>query len=120
MRRTTRSERKENAVRFYNGLKEFKKVSLIVERTESKANPNIQPCRFVSVCSDTGYGVPRVIAASNLGIQGCFVELFSSIGVAAERQTAYQNAKFDEWVMTNFGFSITYNDGLVMIFEAVC
>ena len=115
--RTTKKERKENAKRFYDMFmnSSCNKAALVVVRTKS-SNPNINRCKFLVVPSTLAYmGKPVVIAESILGIEGCFIELLGFIKPCAQK-TYYEDG-FNEWLIKNYGFEITYEDGLVFMLE---
>ena len=117
--RTSKTERKENAKRFYINFRNSisDKITIVVNRKES-ANPNLSVCEFVAVPTQTSLGTPVVIARSNLGIEGCFIELLNNINPL--RQKTYYEDGFNEWLLETFGFGITYFDGLVFILEKNC
>lgn len=117
--RISKKERKENARRFYNMFMNgnCKKVAFVVERTESKVNPNIVKCQFLAVPSTLAFMEnPVIIAESNvLGIEGCFMELLEFIKPC--RQKTFYEDGFNKWLMETYGFEITYKDGLVFMIE---
>ena len=118
--RISKKERKENARRFYDIFMNSngKKAAIVVERTESKTNPNINRCQFLAVPSTLAFmEKPVIIAESNvLGIEGCFMELLDFIKPCKQRKT-YCEDGFNEWLMKIYGFEITYKDGLVFMLE---
>ena len=115
----TKKERKENALRFYNSLRNSssKKVAIVIERKES-ANPNINRCRFYAVPPTTWLGNgPILIADSVLGIEGCFIELLGNIKSCPQK--TYWEEGFSDWLNKEYGFRITYNDGFVIMLEKI-
>lgn len=118
--RISKKERKENARRFYNMFmnSSCKKAAIVVERTESKINPNINRCQFLALPSTLAFmEKPVIIAESNvLGIEGCFMELLDFIKLCKQRKTYYEDG-FNKWLMEIYGFEITYKDGLVFMLE---
>lgn len=118
--RISKKERKENARRFYNIFMNSNctQAAIVVERTESKINPNISRCQFLAVPSTLAFmEKPVIIAESNvLGIEGCFMELLDFIKPCKQRKTYYED-DFNEWLMETYGFEITYKDGFVFMLE---
>lgn len=118
--RISKKERKENAKNFYNMFmnSNCNKAAIVVERTESKTNPNINRCQFLTVPSSLAFmEKPVIIAESNiLGIEGCFMELLDFIKPCKQRKTYYEDG-FNDWLMEIYGFNITYKDGLVFMLE---
>ncbi len=115
--RTSKKERKENALKFYNMFmnSSCNKAAIVVKRTNS-SNPNINRCQFLAVPSTLAYMEnPVVIAESTLGIDGCFIELLGFIKNCGQK-TYYEDG-FNEWLMKTYGFEITYKDGLVFMLE---
>lgn len=115
--RTSKKERRENAVRFYNMFmnSNCNKAAIVAKRTESKTNPNINRCQFLAVPS-AFMEKPVIIAESSiLGIEGCFMELLKYIKPC--RQKTYYEDGFNEWMMETYGFGITYKDGFVFMLE---
>lgn len=117
--RISKKERKENAKRFYNMFmnSNCNKVAIVVERTESKTNPNINRCQFLAVPSTLAFmEKPVIIAESSIfGIEGCFMELLEFIKPC--KQKTYYEDGFNEWLMETYGFEITYKDGFVFMLE---
>ena len=114
--RTTKKERQANAKRLYHNLMSCvnTRQAIVIKRTGSSSNPNLNPCQFVAKLSKRESEL--VIAQdSALGMEGCFIEFFDAIGGGVQK-TMYEQG-FSEWVYKTFKFKITYNDGLVMIFE---
>ena len=117
--RISKKERKENARKFYNMFmnSNCNKAAIVVQRTESKTNPNINRCQFLAVPSTLAFMEnPVIIAESNvLGIEGCFIELLEFIKPCVQK-TYYEDG-FNEWLKETYGFEITYKDGLVFMLE---
>ena len=114
--RTTKKERQTNAKRMYQLLMNGSnsRQAVVIKRSESSSNPNLNPCQLVVKLSKMESEM--VIAQdSALGLEGCFIELFNSLGHSIQK-TMYEQG-FNEWVYKTFKFRITYNDGLVMLFE---
>lgn len=119
--RTSKKERKANALRFYNMFmnSNCNKAAIVVQRSES-SNPNISRCQFLTVPSTLAYMEnPIVIAESTLGIDGCFRELldFLNNGYEPLEKKSYYDDGFNEWLNGIYGFEITYKDGLVFMLE---
>lgn len=118
--RTSKKERKENARRFYSIFmnSNCNKAAIVVERTESKTNPNINRCQFLTVPSTLGFmEKPIIIAESNVdGIEGCFMELLNFIKPCRQKKIYHEDG-FNEWLLETYGFEITYKDGLVFMLE---
>lgn len=114
--RTTKAERKDNAISFYRNFMHgnYNKIAVVVERTES-SNPCISRCRFIARVTPLAMVAPLVIAESTMGVEGCFIELLSSIRSCPQK--TYHEDGFDKWLKDTYGFSITYRDGLVFMFE---
>lgn len=115
--RTSKQERKENALRFYSAFmnSNSNKAAIVVQRLNS-SNPHINKCQFLAVPSTLAYMEnPVVIAESTLGIEGCFMELLEFIKPC--RQKTYWEDEFNEWLLKEFGFEITYKDGFVFMLE---
>ena len=108
--RTTQKERTANAKVFNTMLCQHHKGAIVVERANS-SNPNIVRARFV-VCNT--HGTPVVIAESVSGIVGCFMEYFKSIGYKG-KQVEYFDNRFDDWIHEEFGYTIDYKDGMVLM-----
>lgn len=119
--RTSKKERKENALRFYNMFmnSNCNKAAIVVQRSDS-SNPNISRCQFLTVPSTLAYMEnPIVIAESTLGIDGCFRELldFLNNGYEPLEKKSYYDDGFNEWLNGIYGFEITYKDGFVFMLE---
>lgn len=117
--RITKNERKENARKFYNTFmnSNCNQAAIVVEEPNS-SNPSICRCRFLAVRSTFAFMEgPLVIAESGLGISGCFMEFLESIGLDIGTQKPYFDEGFNDWLYKTCKFRITYNDGLVFMFE---
>lgn len=117
--RISKKERKENALKFYNMFmnSNCNKAAIVIKRTESKTNPNINKCQFLAATSTLAFmEKPIVIAESSInGIEGCFMELLEFI--KPYRLKTYYEDGFNEWLMETYGFEITYKDGFVFMLE---
>ncbi|MCC2253589.1 hypothetical protein LKD70_03910 [Ruminococcus sp. CLA-AA-H200] len=58
---------------------------------------------------------PVVISESTFGIEGCFIEPLEAIKPCIQK--TYFEDGFTEWLKREYGFEITYKDGLVFILE---
>ena len=116
MKRTTQKERKENAKRFYSYFENCgTQTAIVVQRSESTSNPYVNRTQFHAVCG-TMKDNPCVIAeSSTLGIEGCFYELLNNIKPMPQK--GYFEAGFKEWMKDNYGLSIVYNDGFVLMIQ---
>lgn len=115
--RTTKKERQENALRFYQAFmnSNCKQAAIVVNRMDS-SNPNINRCQFIAVPSTLAYmEKPVVIAESTFGIAGCFKELIKTINPCPQKD--YYDDGFNEWLKNTFDMEITYKDGLVFMLE---
>lgn len=108
--RTTQKERTENAKAYNAMLCQHHKGAIVVERRDS-SNPNIVKTRFLA-CNT--YGTPVVIAEDVNGIVGCFMEYFKSIGYKG-KQVEYFDDGFADWIYKEFGYTIDYKDGMVLM-----
>lgn len=114
--RTSKEERQFNAKCFFQ---EFvsgcsNRTAIVVEREDSKTNPNIHRCRFLAKVSN---GLPVVISESvNQGISGCFEELIRSI-CGNVKQKKYCEEDFNSWLLLKLSCRMVYNDGFVIILE---
>ena len=91
--RTTKAERKQNAIKIYNSLLNSGSQAIVVQRNDSKNTPYVKT-QFVAA----SFGNPVVIAESGtLGIEGCFIELIEFLkgGIV---QTTYHECGFNEWL----------------------
>ena len=117
--RTSKKERKENALKFYNMFmnSNCNKAAIVVSRTESKSNPYVIRCQFLAVPSTLAFMEKPVVIAESaiLGIEGCFIEFLQNIKEIPQK-TYYEDG-FNDWLKANFGFEITYRDGLVFMLE---
>ena len=113
--RTNKEERKQNAKCFYRSLQTSRRMAVVIDRHESTTNPYVNRTQLLAV-TGTMKGTPVVIAESaSLGLEGCFIELLQSIKDIP--QITLHEQGFATWLKKNYGFSVTYNDGFVMIFE---
>jgi len=115
--RTSKKQRKENAVKFYNMFmnSNCNKAAIVVNKLNS-SNPHVNRCQFLAVLSTLAYmEEPVVIAESTLGIDGCFIEFLGFINPCPKK--TYWEDGFNEWLKNTFNFEITYKDGLVFMFE---
>lgn len=112
MKRTTKSERAENARLFNTMICQNHVAAIVVERSDSD-NPNLIRTRFKACIN---YGEAVVIAESTLGISGCFIEYFRSIGYNG-KQIDYWEDGFCDWIHKEFQYKITYKDGIVIMLE---
>lgn len=117
--RSSKKEREQNAKRFYHIFmnSNCNKAAIVVQRSESTTNPNVNRVQFLAVPSTLGFmEKPVVIAESSAhGIEGCFMELLGFI--KGGTQKTYYEDGFNEWVEENYNFRITYKDGLVFMLE---
>lgn len=119
--KTIKKERKENARRFYETLMDepWSRAAIVVKKCGSTTNPNINRTQFIAVPCGMSYGHGVVIAESSvLGIEGCFVELINFIKGGIRQKTYYEDG-FDKWLEETMGFSIIYNDGLVIMLQRI-
>lgn len=114
---TTKQERKENAVKFYETFmrSNCNKAAVVVKRLDSK-NQAQSKCQFLAVISTLAHmESPVIIAESEAGIDGCFKEFLKAIKPCIPR--SYWDDDFSYWLKENFLFEITYKDGFVFMFE---
>lgn len=114
MQRTTKRERQDNARKFYQlfHAHENNRQCIVVNRND---NGRIQ---FLAVPGMLNWANPVVIAENKaLGIEGCWIELISSIKGGIKQKTYYEDG-FKEWMGEVLGFEITYYDGVVFIVES--
>ncbi len=114
--RVSKKERKENARRFYRSFKDSynQQAAIIVNRTDSNCNPNINRCQLFAVISNAESTKPVMIAESTTAeLDGCFRELLTSIDNCPQK--SYHDSDFDAWIKKTYGFTITYNDGFVIM-----
>ena len=57
-----------------------------------------------------------MIAESVNGVDGCLYELFQNIRRLDIVRNYHENG-FSEWLFENFNLYLTYNDGMVLMFE---
>ena len=104
--RINAKERKINAKQWYSLLINSynSKSAVVVQRFES-SNPNINRVQLLA-CNTIG--TPVVISESIDGIRGCLYELFQNIK---------QLDVVKEWLSENYNIYLTYDDGMVLMFE---
>lgn len=112
--RTNAKKRKSNARQWYSLLINSynSKSAVVVQRYES-SNPNISRVQLLA-CNTIG--TPVVISESIDGLTGCLCELLQNIKKLDTVRTYYEN-DFNDWLSENYNIYITYNDGLVLMFE---
>ena len=112
--RVNAKERKSNARQWYSFLINSydSKSAVVIQRHES-SNPNINRVQLLS-CNTIG--TPVVIAESVNGLTGCFYELFQNIKKLDTIRTYHEN-DFNDWLSENYNMYLTYNDGMVLMFE---
>lgn len=112
--RTNVKERRSNARQWYfllmNGRSS--KSAVVVKRCVS-STPNINRVQLLA-CYIMGTQV--VIAESVDGLTGCFHELLQNIKKLDTVRT-YHEYDFNEWLSENYSMYLTYNDGMVLMFE---
>lgn len=118
--RTSKEQREANAKHwhqiFMHGVSS--KSAIVVQRMQSKSNPNMNRCRFLAVPTAIGFADPVVIAESAThGIDGCFMELVGFLYPGP--QVTYYETGFNDWLKKTLHFEITYRDGLVFMLERV-
>lgn len=114
--RISKKEREKNAKQFYNMFMNGcnTKAAIVAKRINS-SNPHVSRCQFLAVPA-FGWETPVVIAESNFGIEGCFIELFKFLNPGVEQKTYFEEG-FDSWMKENFQCQITYKDGFVFMIE---
>lgn len=112
--RTNVKERRDNARQWYSLLTGSynSKSAVVVQRYES-SNPNINRVQLLT-CNIIG--TPVVIAESADGLTGCFYELLQNIKKLDMIRTYHEN-DFNDWLSENYNLYLTYNDGMVLMFE---
>jgi len=112
--RINAKERKRNAKQWYQLLTNGSNTTAAVaaKRMES-TNPNIFRVQLLA-CNTLN--TPVVIAESVDGISGCLYELFQNIKKTNEI-SIYPEDDFADWLYKNYQLRMTYNDGLVLMFE---
>lgn len=117
--RTSKKERKKNALNFYRTFmnSNCNKAAIVVWRVPS-SNPNRNIWRFMAVPSTLAYmEKPVVIAESAFGINGCFTEFLQNVETKECCQKQYFDDGYNDWLEEEYGFRITYKDGLVFMLE---
>lgn len=114
IQRTNAKERKNNAKQWYSLLINScnSKSAVVIQRYES-SNPNINRVQLLA-CNTIG--TPVVIAETMDGLTGCFYELLKNIKPLDVIRT-YHESNFNEWLSENYNLYLTYNDGMVLMFE---
>ena len=112
--RTNAKERKGNARQWYSRLINSynSKSAVVVQRYES-SNPNISRVQLLA-CN--AIGTPVIISESIDGLTGCLYELLQNIKKLDTVRTYHEN-DFNDWLLENYNIYITYNDGMVLMFE---
>lgn len=112
--RINAKERKINARQWYSLLINSynSKFAVVVQRFES-SNPNINRVQLLA-CNTIG--TPVVISESIDGTRGCLYELFQNIKQLDVAKT-YRENDFKEWLSENYNIYLTYDDGMVLMFE---
>lgn len=112
--RSNMKERKDNAKQWYSLLiNGYNSKSAVVIRKYESSNPNINRVQLLA-CN--AIGTPVVIAESVDGKTGCFYELFQNIKKLNVTKTYHEN-DFNDWLLENYNIYLTYNDGMVLLFE---
>lgn len=112
--RSNMKERKDNAKQWYSLLiNGYNSKSAVVVRRYESSNPNINRVQLLA-CNVIG--TPVVIAESVDGKTGCFYELFQNIKKLNVIKTYHEN-DFNDWLLENYNIYLTYNDGMVLLFE---
>lgn len=113
MKRTSKKERKDNAINFYQLFNNYEenRACIVVNRNNNGRT------QFLVVPGYLNFANPIVIAENAiLGIEGCWIEFIESIIGKIQQKTYYEDG-FKEWLTEITGFSITYYDGMVFIIE---
>ena len=112
--KTNAKERRCNARQWYSQLLAGcnAKSAVVVQRHES-SNPNIRRVRLLSCIF---LGTPVVIAESVDGLAGCIRELLQNIN-KTDKVKDYCECDFKTWLEEQYGLYLSYDDGLVLIFE---
>jgi hypothetical protein len=89
----------------------------VEQRFESKTNPNVNRVQLIGVIGTLAYGeAPVVLAESSTeGVNGCFREFLTSIKDCS--QVEYFDDMFNDFLEEEYGFRITYRDGLIYMLE---
>ena len=111
--RVNEKERKNNARHWYSCLiNSYNSKSAVVVHLCEDA-PNINRIQLLA-CN--AIGTPVVIAESEDGISGCMRELLQNINPSTTAKD-YFDDDFKEWLLENYHLYLTYNDGMVLMFE---
>ena len=112
--RINAKERKSNARQWHSLLiNSYNAKSAVVARRYESSNPNINRIQLLA-CNTMG--TPVVIAESVDGLTGCFYELLQNIKKLDTIRTYHEN-DFNDWLSENYNMYLTYNDGMVLMFE---
>ena len=119
--RTNAKKRKSNARQWYSLLmNSYNSKSAVVIQRYKSSNPNINR---VQLLARNTVGTPVVISESIEGLTGCLCELLQNIKKLDTVKTYYEKVKtyyendFSNWLLRNYNICITYNDGMVLMFE---
>ena len=114
--RTTKKEREENARRFYSVLRNgnYNNAAIVINRMNS-SNPHISRCQFLAKINGTMFSEPVVLAESNIGLEGCFIEFIGAFYKGPQK--TYHEQDFGAWLRKELGLCLTYNDGYVIMLE---
>lgn len=119
--KTNAKKRKSNARQWYSLLmNSYNSKSAVVIQRYKSSNPNINR---VQLLARNTVGTPVVISESIEGLTGCLCELLQNIKKLDTVKTYYEKVKtyyendFNNWLLRNYNIYITYNDGLVLMFE---
>lgn len=112
--RINAKERKINARQWYSLLiNSYNSKSAVVVQIFESSNPNINRVQLLA-CNTIG--TPVVISESIDGTRGCLYELFQNIKQLDVAKT-YRENDFKEWLSENYNIYLTYDDGMVLMFE---
>lgn len=126
MKRTTKKERKQNAICFYENFKKYSpnKVAVVVKRNPSTTNPYVRRTQFLTlpVCNGKSQYPncePVVIAESSThGLEGCYMEFIEFVYGGRQDILYYEDrTRFFQWFYKTLGIKITYDDNFVIMFE---
>lgn len=116
MKRTSKNERKQNARQFNMVMGE--QAIIIVNRQESKTNPNINRCQILANTSRFLQDLPKVIGES---VEGRMIAFYEFLKVINENKSdnilsiLYDREKLNDYLSENFGFYISFDEGFAMI-----
>lgn len=106
--RINAKERKRNARQWYQLLTNGSNTTAAVAVKRNIFRVQLLACNTLNT--------PVVIAESVDGVSGCLYELFQNIKKASEI-SIYPEDDFADWLYKNYQLRMTYNDGLVLMFE---